>query len=123
MSFSNSSDHDSLHGEAEKHQHERNQSITSTTTDEQDTNQDLNALENGDPATNVSTGPPFSVFDRRTRIFIITMVAFSALISPFAATLYFPALTPLAEQLHVSNSLINLTITTYMASSIPVIRE
>jgi len=102
--------------ESSKELEERDLSIGSNFTNEKDDSPDLNALENGEPATNVSIGPPYSVFDRRTRIFIITMVAFSALISPFAATLYFPALTPLAEQLHVSDSQINLTVTTYMVS-------
>jgi hypothetical protein len=44
----------------------------------------------------------------------ILPVCLSALISPFAATLFYPALNVLAEQLHVSDSLVNLSITTYM---------
>jgi hypothetical protein len=62
----------------------------------------------------VSSEAPYTIFSRSTRVFILFMVAVSALISPFAATLYYPALNPLAEQLHVSSSLINLSITTYM---------
>lgn len=68
------------------------------------------------PLSKTASGPPYTIFDRRTRIFIVFMVAVSALISPFAATLYYPALNPLAEQLGVSNSKINLSITTYMVS-------
>jgi hypothetical protein len=62
----------------------------------------------------VPSEPPFTIFSRNTRIFIVFMVAVSALISPFAATLYYPALNPLAQELHVSSSLINLSITTFM---------
>jgi hypothetical protein len=62
----------------------------------------------------VPSEPPFTIFNQKTRIFIVFMVAVSALISPFAATLYYPALNPLAQELHVSSSLINFSITTYM---------
>lgn len=57
---------------------------------------------------------PYSVFSRGTKVFIIFMVSISALISPLAATVYYPALNPLADELHVSNSAITLSITTYM---------
>jgi hypothetical protein len=57
---------------------------------------------------------PYTIFSTNTRVFIIFMVATSAMISPFAATSYYPALNTLAKDLHVSSSLINLTITTYM---------
>jgi hypothetical protein len=60
----------------------------------------------------------YSVFSKSAKRFIVFMVSVSALISPLAATLYLPALTPLAEQLNVSDSLINLTITSYMVSII-----
>jgi hypothetical protein len=121
MTISTTSSYTEQDGVTTKDLEERDQSISSIITDEKESSQDLNALEKGEPLSNESIGPAFSVFDRRTRIFIIVMVAVSALISPFAATLYFPALTPLADQLHVSNSLINLTITTYMVSSIYII--
>jgi hypothetical protein len=43
-----------------------------------------------------------------------------AFFSPFTAQIYFPALTSIAKDLHVSNSKINLTMTTYMVrSSLP----
>ena len=38
----------------------------------------------------------------------------AAFISPTSANIYFPALNPLAADLHVSNTLINLTLTSYM---------
>ncbi|KAF2471299.1 MFS general substrate transporter, partial [Lindgomyces ingoldianus] len=42
--------------------------------------------------------------------FILT---FASLFSPISSTIYYPALSPLASDLHVSNSLINLTITSF----------
>jgi len=62
----------------------------------------------------VSSEPPYSIFNTGTKVFIIFMVSVSGLISPLAATVYYPALNPLAEELHVSNSAITLSITTYM---------
>lgn len=62
----------------------------------------------------VVSGPPYSVFSNKAKYFIVFMVAISALISPFAATLFYPALTVLADQLNVSASLITLSVTTYM---------
>jgi len=64
----------------------------------------------------VPSEAPYSIFSKGTKVFIIFMVSISALISPLAATVYYPALNPLAEELHVSNSAITLSITTYMVS-------
>lgn len=62
----------------------------------------------------VSTGPPYTIFDGHTKAFIILSVSISALISPFGATTFYPALNDLARDLHVTPSLINLSLTTYM---------
>jgi hypothetical protein len=78
----------------------------------------MSVLQNTVSLSRVSSEQPFTSFSRSTRIFIVFMVAVSALISPFAATLYYPALNPLAQQLDVSSSLINLSITTYMVRHI-----
>ncbi|KAF2264285.1 MFS general substrate transporter [Lojkania enalia] len=45
---------------------------------------------------------------------MVFIAAFAALFSPFSSTIYYPALQPLAQELHVSNSLITLTITTFL---------
>ena len=68
----------------------------------------------GDSLNRVVSGPPYSIFSSKTKAFIVFMVSVSALISPFAATLYYPALNVLTVQLHVTSSLITLSITTYM---------
>lgn len=62
----------------------------------------------------ISSGPPYSAFSRRTKIWITVMITIGSFISPLTANIYFPALNPIAEDLGVSTSLINLTLTSYM---------
>ncbi|KAL1902319.1 hypothetical protein Sste5346_001295 [Sporothrix stenoceras] len=62
----------------------------------------------------VVSGPPYSVFSDGMKRYIVVMVTFTSFISPMTANIYFPALTPIAEDLGVSVGLINLTLTTYM---------
>ncbi|KAF2097650.1 MFS general substrate transporter [Rhizodiscina lignyota] len=64
--------------------------------------------------TRVPSGPPYSVWSPRAKIFIIMSVATSALISPFGATTYWPAMNLMSNELHISPTLVNLSITTYM---------
>ena len=66
-----------------------------------------------DNISRVSSGPPYSAFSKGTKIWIVIMITFSSFVSPFTQNVYFPALNPLAKDLHVSTSLINLTLTTY----------
>lgn len=61
-----------------------------------------------------STGPPYSVFTLKEKRLIIFLTAWAGFFSPLSANIYFPALNALAADLHVSNSLINLTLTSYM---------
>ena len=62
----------------------------------------------------VSSGPAYTVFTPRQRTFIVYMVACASFFSPLSANIYFPALTSLSKDLHVSNSLINVSLTSYM---------
>ncbi|KAL9092029.1 MAG: hypothetical protein Q9159_001027 [Coniocarpon cinnabarinum] len=55
-----------------------------------------------------------SVFSPARKKFIVTMAACAAFFSPLSAAIFFPALNPLAHDLHVSSGLINLSLTTYM---------
>jgi hypothetical protein len=68
----------------------------------------------GNSLARIVSGPPYSIFSSKAKLFIVIMVAISALVSPFAATLFYPALNVLAKQLNVSESLITLSVTTYM---------
>lgn len=60
--------------------------------------------------------PPFSTFSITEKKLIIVTISFIGLISPLSASIYFPAINTLADDLHVSTSDINLTITTYLVS-------
>ena len=60
------------------------------------------------------SGPPYSVFTKAEKIWIITLVSTSALISPFGATLFYPVLNVLSDVLHVTPTMTNISITTYM---------
>ncbi|KEF51654.1 uncharacterized protein A1O9_12289 [Exophiala aquamarina CBS 119918] len=58
--------------------------------------------------------PIHSVFTRNQKRFIVFMAAWAGFFSPVSGNIYFPALNPLAKDLNVSNTLINLTLTSYM---------
>ncbi|KUI53828.1 Quinidine resistance protein 1 [Cytospora mali] len=64
--------------------------------------------------TQTTSGPVYSVFTPGMKKWIITVVTFTSFISPMTANIYFPALNPIARDLGVSVTLINLTLTTYM---------
>jgi MFS family permease len=71
----------------------------------------LNDVEQG---LRPATGEPYSIFSRRMRIWITFMATVASVVSPMTAHIYFPALDALAEELKVSISLINFTLTSYM---------
>ena len=60
------------------------------------------------------TGPPHSIFTTNQKRFIVFMASWAGFFSPVSGQIYFPALNSLARDLNVSNSLINLTLTSYM---------
>ncbi|KAK4555617.1 hypothetical protein LTR86_007370 [Recurvomyces mirabilis] len=62
----------------------------------------------------VPSSAPYSIFSPKTKMFIVFAVSISSLISPFGATTFYPALDVLAEDLNVTPTLINLSLTTYM---------
>ena len=62
----------------------------------------------------VSTGPPYTIFSPRAKMFIVLSVSVSGLISPFGAVTFYPALNVLARELNVTASQINIALTTYM---------
>ena len=65
-------------------------------------------------AEQVPSIPIYSVFSKAQKRSIISMVAIAGFFSPLSANIYFPALNPLGQDLHVSSSLINLSLTSYM---------
>lgn len=58
----------------------------------------------------------FSDWNTWEKRLIIFAASLAALFSPLSANIYFPIFNVLADDLHVSNTLINLTVTTYMVS-------
>lgn len=56
----------------------------------------------------------YSVFTVRQRRYIIFMASWAGFFSPVSSQIYFPALNSLARDLNVTNSLINLTLMSYM---------
>lgn len=59
---------------------------------------------------------PYSVFTPQKRRWIVTAASLASFLSPLSSSIYFPALNPIAEDLHVTVTQVNLTVTTYMVS-------
>jgi len=57
---------------------------------------------------------PYSVLPVGEKALVIIVGSFAALISPLSSSIYLPAMTSIAQEMDVSVSLINLTITTYL---------
>lgn len=57
---------------------------------------------------------PWTIWSSKQRKFIILTASFASLLSPLSGQIYFPALDTIAKDLHVTNSLVNLSITTYL---------
>lgn len=64
------------------------------------------------------SGPPYSIYGRGMKVWIIFLVSVSALISPFGATTFLPALNVMSKVLHVTPTQTNISITTYMVRAI-----
>lgn len=91
------------------------ETIVPASTGSQPANEEAIA-EDGDleELTAIRTGPPYSVFSKRQKQYLVFMVTVAAFISPTSANIYFPALNPLARDLNVSDALINVTLTSFM---------
>ncbi|KAK7750629.1 hypothetical protein SLS62_007476 [Diatrype stigma] len=64
--------------------------------------------------TRVSATEVYSVFSPRRKKFIVLTASTAAFFSPLSSNIYLPALNILARDLSVSDSQINLTVTTYL---------
>ena len=62
------------------------------------------------------TGRPYSIFKPWEKKVIVFTASLSAVFSPMSTTIYLPALNQLSADLHVSDSKINLTVTTFLVS-------
>ncbi len=59
-------------------------------------------------------GPPYSVHSTWAKRGIVLGASLGAFISPLTGQIYLPALNAIAQDLHITASQVNLTITTYM---------
>jgi MFS family permease len=60
---------------------------------------------------------PYSVFTPNEKRIIVICAGLCSFFSPTSSNIYFPSLDAIATDLHVSYSLVNLTITTYMVTA------
>jgi hypothetical protein len=77
------------------------------------------STQNANDATNTSgvvKNKPHSVFNHNEKRLIILCAGICSFFSPVSGSIYLPALDAIAGDLHVSYSLITLSVTTYMAS-------
>jgi MFS family permease len=61
-----------------------------------------------------SAEPPYTILPNHEKIFTIILASFAAFISPVSSSIYLPALNPLAKDLNVTSSTINISITVYI---------
>jgi len=64
-----------------------------------------------------SDPPPYTIFTRSEKRWIVFLVAYAGLFSPLSSFIYYPALFNIAEDLDVTLTMANLSITTYMLVS------
>ena len=64
--------------------------------------------------TETAPDPPYSIFTPRQKKLIVFWAGTAGIFSPLTGSIYYPVLTVLARDYHVSNALINLTVTTYL---------
>jgi multidrug resistance protein len=64
--------------------------------------------------TNAEAPQSYSAFTKGQKRFIVAMVTLASFFSPLSGQIYYPVMPTLAHNYHLTNALINLTITTYM---------
>lgn len=60
--------------------------------------------------------PLYSQFSVNTKRYIVAMGSLASFFSPLSSSIYLPALTTIANGLHITTSQVNLTVTTYLVS-------
>ncbi|KAH7324876.1 major facilitator superfamily domain-containing protein [Stachybotrys elegans] len=80
----------------------------------EDGDQDAAALEKQDQTQANELPPRYSILTTWEKRGLVAAATFIALFSPLSAQIYLPAITSIAQELDISNSQVNLTITTYM---------
>ena len=80
------------------------------TAQQQDVEKDLAASA----ANKNDTGEAFSVFTTKQKRLIVLAGSTAGIFSPMTGSIYYPAITTIARDLHVTNTQVNLTVTTYL---------
>ncbi|KAI8373550.1 major facilitator superfamily domain-containing protein [Choanephora cucurbitarum] len=57
---------------------------------------------------------PYSVFSKNEKMVIVLIASISCFFSPFSANIYFPALTLIQEDMHITERMVSTTVTVYM---------
>lgn len=71
-----------------------------------------------DDLVGASTSPmPYTLFTKGERRTIVVLIALAGWFSTLSSFIYYPTISTIAEDLHTSTSLINLTVTSYMVVS------
>ena len=79
---------------------------------------DSSAPEPGEVKTqNNEDEAPYCILPEKEKVLLMLLCSFAAIISPISSSIYFPAIGTLAENLHVSVSDINLTVTMYLVGN------
>lgn len=76
-------------------------------------------VQEAPPLPEPAPAKPYSSFTTWQKRFIVFIASGAGLFSSLSAQIYFPALNTLAEELNVTPSMINLTVTSYMVSANP----
>jgi hypothetical protein len=96
---------------------QRSEEKTSQPLHDIENNTDISGAQQQNKSRDVEPEPPFSIYSSREKKVIVLMASLAALLSPLSANIYYPAMNVLADELSVSLTLINLTITAYLVGN------
>jgi multidrug resistance protein len=76
--------------------------------------EDLEAQDSAVAKSGSQIQKPYSAFSNKEKWFIVAMTSMASFFSPLSGQIYLPVLPVLAENYHLSSSLINVSVTTYL---------
>ena len=78
------------------------------------TQNDIEAQDSALTVSETKSEKPYSAFSNSAKWFIVAMTSMAAFFSPLSGQIYFPVLPILTDIYHLSSSLINVSVTTYL---------
>lgn len=72
----------------------------------------------GAPQLNPASDVPYSVFSASQKKMIVLTGSMASLFSPMSTSIYYPSLSQIAKDLHVSDAKISLTVTLFLVCEI-----